>query len=471
LVHSTAAWEDLYNHVKAEVEKNLPKSRINIISVTFGEKLDRAPTGDFDILFSGWGPDYMDPTTYLDLFMSENGHNNIGYKNPEYDYLVGSAKMGRLTGQKRFDALVDAEKILVYDDVVVLPIFQSNTVSLRRTELKNLYTQKVGPDYFLKWAAWEWESGAQSMQTQRSSNGKTELRLLETSNIPDIKSFTATDQVSFYILANINEGLLTAFDPRSTTPYVNGMAESWTVSEDGLSYVFKIRQDEPWVTSTGAIYQVNGVNQYVTAKDFEFAWKQLADPRVASQYSYLIETAGIKGNDVIYAQPNDADLVSKLDQLGVKATGTHELTVTLDNASDYFLGMLSFPSFYPVHEGFYTAKGTDYAKSQEEGNVLYNGAYYFSEWTNNAYHVLTKNPHYWDKDTVKIDTVTYIVQEGIQPETAVQKYLAGEFDAVTLSTAALSGQYGQRPDARISGSVTAWYLEFNVGNHPSLRAK
>jgi oligopeptide transport system substrate-binding protein len=466
LVHSTQSWTDLYNHVKAEIERNLKNAKVNVISVTFGEKLNRAPSGDFDILFSGWGPDYMDPTTYLDLFMSENGHNVSGYSNPKYDTLVGNAKSGITTGQERFDALVEAEKILLHDDVVVLPIFQSNTVGLRRTEIKDLFGQKVGADYFLKWAYWDFDDTAQSMRSARSNNGKTELRLLQTSGVPDIKSFTTTDQVSLTLLAQFNEGLITAYDPKSETPYVNGMAESYTVSEDGLTYTFKLKENQPWVTSSGQVYTANGQPQYVTAADFEFAWKKLADPRSASQYSYLIETAGIKGSEVIYAEPTATDLEDQLDNLGVKATGPYELTVTLDFASDYFIGMLSYPPFYPVNEAFYNTQGENYGRSLEEGNILFNGPYYFSDWSN-QYHILKKSPHYWDRDTVQIDTVTYIVQEGIQPNTAVQKYLNGEIDSVGLSSAALATQYGQREDVRISGSVTAWYLEFNVGNHPN----
>jgi len=470
LVHNNAAWTSLYDHVKAEIEKNLPGSKIKLNIVTFGEKLDKAPTGDFDILFSGWGPDYVDPITYLDLFLSTSGHNNIKYNNPEYDYLIQQAKSGALTGQARFDALVKAEKLLLQDDVAIMPIFQSNSVGLRQPALNDLYTQPVGPDYVMKWANWD-ETSPWVIANRINNDGKVSINLLETSEIPDMNSSTTTDQVSFYNLAQTNEGLVVAHDPQGLTPYVEGMAADYTVSADGLTYTFNLRADQPWVTSTGAAYQIGGVTQYVTAHDFEFAWKKLADPRIASEYSYLLETMGIEGFDVAYdavpAEPTAADhaaIDAKLDLLGVNAINATTLEVKLTVAADYFLGMLSFPSFYPINETFYTAMGENYAKSQTPANVLYNGAYYMSDWGTTG-HTLTKNELYWDKDVVNIDVVNYLLREALEADNQVQMYLDGTIDTVVLRTAALVETYGARSDRRITGTTTAWYLEFNMNNH------
>ncbi len=468
LVHNTASWTSLYDHVKAEIEKNLTGTKIKIISVTFGEKLDKAPTGDFDILFSGWGPDYMDPITYLDLFVTGNGHNNIHYSNPEYDYLINQAKIGAFQGQERLDAYVRAEKILLQDDVALLPIFQSNSVGLRRTQLQNFYTQSVGPDYILKWVSWDttddaWAAKEADLKAARIDGDETVLKLLETSKIPDMASFTTTDQVSFYNLAQINEGLMVAGNPQSNEQYLPGMAESYTVSEDGKVYTFTLREDQPWVKSDGTQYN----NEVVTAEDFVFAWRKLADPRVASEYSYLLETIGVKGWEIAYedvTDMTDAEIDTELAKLGVEATGEFELTVTLNTAADYFLGMMSFPSFYPVNEAFYTSLGEDYGKTLTPENLLYNGAYYLSNWDNNG-HTLQKSDLYWDKDTVSIDKVIYELVESAEPEVQVQMYLDGDIDSVILRTGALVETYGARSDVRTTGSTTAWYLEFNINNH------
>lgn len=466
LVHSAKSWESLYEHVKAEVEKNLPGAIINIETLTFGEKLKKQQTGDYDIIFSGWGPDYQDPITFLDLYLSDSGQNNINYNNETYDQLIKDSKNAVLTGEERFNALLQAEKILLNDDVVVMPIFQSNAVSLENSDILNLWGQKVGPDYFYKWV--------ESNKTKDGAPEKT-LNLLETSNIPDLKSWTTTDQVSFGILGSINEGLIVGHNPKGNTPYVEGMATSWenTTNLDGtVTYTFYLKEQQPWVTSDGEVYAVDGQPQYVKAQDFEFAWKMLGDPREASQYSYMLETAGITGAvDVLALSPDDEDIESTLNNLGVNAVDDYTLEVTLDHDSTYFLGLMSFPSFYPVNEEFYLAQGTDdqgmtkYAQSQHPESVLYNGAFYFSDWVNDEKNVISKNTHYWDVENVDLDQVVWLVKPNTDPSNEVNMYLQGQIDRAVLRDAANQTTYASRADAKTGGTVVAWYLEFNIANH------
>ena len=464
LVHSHESWTPLYEHIKSEVEKNLPGAKIDLNVVTFGEKLEIQEQGDYDILFSGWGPDYQDPVTFLDLYLPNSGLNNIGYNNERYTKLVSDAKNARITGEERFQALIEAEKILVHDDVVVMPIFQSRAVSLQNPKIKNLWGQKVGPDFFLKWVKSE------------KDNGNKTLNLLETSNIPDLKSWTSQDQVSFYVLGSINEGLTVAHNPKGETPYVPGVAESWEKinNEDGtVTYRFNLRQT-PWVTSNGEIYTVNGEAQYVKAQDFVFSWRMLGDPREASAYQYMLETIGLVGADEVLslsANASEEEIEAALNGLGIKAVDDYTLDVTLNFDSTYFIGLMSFPSFYPVHEGFYRAQGVDeqgmtkYASSQKTNTVLYNGPFYFSSWKNDDKHILTRNPHYWDVTNVDLEQVVWLVKPNINPETEVEMYRQGQIDRAVLRNAATQRDYSGRPDASVSGSTTAWYLEFNVNNH------
>ncbi|QVK17088.1 hypothetical protein KHQ81_09325 [Mycoplasmatota bacterium] len=468
LVHSSEAWTPLYEHIKAEVEKNLPGAIIDLNVVTFGEKLQIQQTGDFDIIFSGWGPDYSDPITFLDLYLSDSGLNNIKYNNPTYDKLVNDAKTAVITGEERFNALLEAEKILVNDDVVVMPIFQSKAVSLTNTKIDNLWGQKVGPDYFYKWVV--------SNKINDDGTFNKTLNLLGTSNIPDLKSWTAQDQVSFFTLGSINEGLTVSHNPKGATPIVEGAAENWdkTTNEDGtVTYTFHLRR-MPWVTSTGDVYTVDGQPQYVKAQDFVFGWRMLADPREASPYQYMLDTIGLVGSsEIMKLSPNDSTetIQTALDNMGIEAVDDNTLNVTLSHDSTYFLGLMSFPSFYPVNEQFYNAQGTDeqgmtkYATSQHPETVLYNGPFYFSTWKNDDKHIITKNTHYWDVEQVDLNQVVWLVKPNINPETEVQLYLQGQIDRAVLRDSATQASYASRPDAKIGGSTTAWYLEFNVANH------
>lgn len=92
---------------------------VRLVPLTWGDKLTRLQNGDFGIMASGWGPDYLDPSTYLDLFESTNSNNNGQYNNPEYDKLVQAARK-ELDPAKRMNYFYQAEKLLI-DHMVVVP--------------------------------------------------------------------------------------------------------------------------------------------------------------------------------------------------------------------------------------------------------------------------------------------------------------------------------------------------------------
>ncbi len=92
---------------------------VNLVPLPWGEKLTRLDDGNFALCSSGWGPDYLDPMTFLDLFESSNGNNHGKYSNAEYDKLINGAK-AEADPETRMSYMYDAEKILI-DDMVVAP--------------------------------------------------------------------------------------------------------------------------------------------------------------------------------------------------------------------------------------------------------------------------------------------------------------------------------------------------------------
>jgi len=76
---------------------------------------------DFDIVFAGWGPDYNDPLTFLDMFETGNGNNHVSYSNPEYDELLDKVRTEK-DKEKRFEYLKQLEQIIM-DDMPVGPIY------------------------------------------------------------------------------------------------------------------------------------------------------------------------------------------------------------------------------------------------------------------------------------------------------------------------------------------------------------
>ncbi|MBC8060753.1 MAG: peptide ABC transporter substrate-binding protein [Clostridiaceae bacterium] len=124
---------------------------INIIQVAWGDKLTRLKNGNFGICASGWGPDYMDVMTYLDLFESTNGNNHGKYNNPAFDKLIQDAKK-EAEPKKRMAYLYDAEKMLM-NDMVIAPKYFRILHRTFKDYLTGVVNRGAGPSIDFYWAS------------------------------------------------------------------------------------------------------------------------------------------------------------------------------------------------------------------------------------------------------------------------------------------------------------------------------
>ncbi|MEK4397178.1 peptide ABC transporter substrate-binding protein [Bacillus sp. FSL K6-2860] len=138
--------------IKDQLEKTLPGLDINIQSVPFATRIDRDKKEDYDLQMAGWGPDYLDPITFSDLFITGGGNNHMGYSNKKYDQLLKDAS-GKLAAkpEERWKALQEAEKVLLQDDAGLSPIYQRATNYLINNRVKDFVIHKVGPEFSYKW--------------------------------------------------------------------------------------------------------------------------------------------------------------------------------------------------------------------------------------------------------------------------------------------------------------------------------
>lgn len=195
------------------------------------------------------------------------------------------------------------------------------------------------------------------------------------------------------------------------------MAESYEMSDDGLTYTFHLRKDIKW--SDG---------QPIKAQDFVYGMQRLMDPETASEYAFI----GLvlkNGNNV-----NTGKM--KPEELGVKAIDDTTLEITLEYQAEYFLSMLSMPSFVPCREDLVKKYGKDFAGEPE--NNVYNGPFVVSEWKHGDRIILKKNKDYWDADNIKLDEVEIITVA--DSNTQVAMYEQGELDFVDVPTE-LSANY------------------------------
>ncbi|MGG4167205.1 peptide ABC transporter substrate-binding protein [Rossellomorea vietnamensis] len=141
--------------LKEQLEQNLEGLTVKIKAQPFKQKLELETKGQYDFSFAGWGPDYPDPMTFVDMFVTDGAHNQMGYSNPEYDKKIEQAK-GELLDDldARWQAMVDAEKIL-FDDQAISPMYQKGVSYLERPYVKNVLRHSFGADNSYKWASIE----------------------------------------------------------------------------------------------------------------------------------------------------------------------------------------------------------------------------------------------------------------------------------------------------------------------------
>ncbi|MFJ8064090.1 peptide ABC transporter substrate-binding protein [Psychrobacillus sp. NPDC096426] len=140
-------------YLKAQLEGNLPGLKISLKEVPFNVRLDLDTSQNYDIQVAGWGPDYQDPFTFLSLWETGGGNNQMSYSNPEYDQLLKDINGSlALDPEARWEAMAKAEKIAVGQDYAVAPIYQRGLMFLIKPYVKGIVKHPFGGDYSYKWA-------------------------------------------------------------------------------------------------------------------------------------------------------------------------------------------------------------------------------------------------------------------------------------------------------------------------------
>ena len=106
---------------------------------------------DFDVVASGWSPDYNDPMTFLDMWTTNNGNNHTLWSNKKYDELINKALVTE-DNSARMDVMAEAEKLLM-EEMPVGPIYYRNRNALIRSNVKDVKISSVGPEYDFYWAS------------------------------------------------------------------------------------------------------------------------------------------------------------------------------------------------------------------------------------------------------------------------------------------------------------------------------
>ena len=278
---------------------------------------------------------------------------------------------------------------------------------------------------------------------EESSDSFKSITVAKTGPLVGLDQHAYSDGVSLEVIATLFDGLVTLDADGNLVPT---MAESWDVSEDGLTYTFHLR-DAQWSNGTP-----------VTAHDFVYSWRRNADPATASQYNYELVTAGVKNAEAIINGEMDPT------ELGVSALDDKTLVVELDHVVPFFTAMLIRCSFMPLNQEFVEAQGDNYGKTPE--SIISCGPYVLTYWDYANNVTVTKNETYWNAENIDIDEINF--RTVTDQQTAAMLFQSGEVDFAEIS-GELVDLYENDPAFSKVQEVHVAYIMPNIANNEYLQ--
>ncbi len=338
-----------------------------------------------------------------------------------YDELIAQIKSS--TDFVEREALMHQAEDMLMDTGCIVPIYYYNDVYMQKPSVDGIYSNVYGTKYFM-----------------HATNGDSAKLRLQLASEPDKLDPALNSSVDGACLAANSFGGLYTYDEEGL-PAPN-FATEYTVSDDGLTYTFTMRDGLKWSDGSD-----------LTAKDFEYSWKRAASPETAADYSYMFN--GIAGYP---------------DNLNVTASEDGKtLTVVLSAPCAYFLDLAAFPTFYAVkQEAVESAEGYlgDDGSVQNPGawaleaGFVSSGAYTLTEWKHNESMVYTKNPYYWDAENVKLETLEFMLSAD---DTAIYAaYNSGDLDFIDTVPNDEIQSLLENPEFHIVDELGTYYICFNV---------
>ena len=246
------------------------------------------------------------------------------------------------------------------------------------------------------------------------------------------------------VILHAFETLLTFDENNDIVP---GQAESFDVSDDGLTYTFHLRDGLKW--SDGSDF---------TAEDFVYSWKRLADPMTAAPYAADMLSM-VKGYDEAAA--------GDIDALGVSAPDAKTLVVELSSPCVYFDKIITHASMAPVKKDVVDANGDQWALAPE--TYISNGPLKMIEWVPGSHMTFAKNENYWNADKVTLNSLKFVLME--DSNAAYSAYQTGEVQMIKDIPTEEIPSLQDSPDYDLDPRLATSYTIFNTQKAPFDDAK
>ena len=250
------------------------------------------------------------------------------------------------------------------------------------------------------------------------------------------------------IVTNLVDGLM---ENDQYGNYVPSLAEDWTVSQDGLTYTYKLRKDAKWYTYEGEEYAP------VTAQDFVTGLKYAADKK--SEALYLVQDSVAGLDDYINGKTTDFSTV------GVKAIDDQTVQYTLTRPEPYWNSKTTSTILFPLNADFLKSKGDDFGKV-DPSSILYNGPFLMKSFVSKSVIEFKKNPNYWDEKNVFVDDVKLAYYDGSDQDALARNFVEGVYSYARLypNSSSFEGIKEKNKDNIIYSmqNATSYYINFNL---------
>ena len=416
--------------------------------------LNTRKNGDFSMARNGWLGDYNDPISFLDMWITASGNNDVQFGKgahadlaiydldltsygydikvedgtwaETYDVLIGLVKTCTDV-EKRFEMMHIAEDLLMSTNALV-PLYYYTDPYMVDERVEGFFAIPLGYKFLYKTTV---DGQGVSLPVCLGPEPDT---LDPALNSAADGAITILHLFSGLAKWDQDENGNLVIVPDCAEELVEGVE-----NEDGtMTYTYTLREGLKW--SDG---------KDLTAKDFEFAWKRAANPDTGADYGYMF--------DVVKGYEEGA--------IDVTATDDRTLVVTLNNYVAYWNELLAFPTYMPVREDVVANE----AWATDASTYVSNGAYSMTGWDHSSVITLTKNENYWNAENVSMNEIKLYLSD--DDNTILTNWKSDTWMVIdsmpTNDIPAIQAEFGPTGEYIVGSQLGTYYACWNI-NEPLL---
>ena len=427
---------------------------MNLQNQEWNTFLETRKNGEYSVARNGWLADYNDPISFLDMWTSGSGNNDVqfgkgahkdlkmynldltafGYEDKvengtwaeTYDVLIQRIK-SCTKSEDRYAMMHLAEDMLMETGCIV-SLYYYTDLYMIDDSVNGFYSNPLGYKYFM---GTDVAGKTDSISVCLASEPQT----LD----PALNSAVDGATTVAHLFSGLAKWAQDAEGKLVIAPDAAEALPEGVVNEDGtVTYTYKLRSGMKWS---------NG--DEVKASDFVNSWNRAASTELGADYGYMFEI--VDG----YAEMQE-DATKKLNAIADDAAGT--ITVTIENAVNYWNELLAFPTYYPVHSSAYDNE----AWATDPSTYICNGPYTMDSWDHNSVITLKKNPNYFAAADVKMEEIKMFLSD--DANNMLSNFKNGSWllidDVPTNEIATLKKDYAN--EFVVAGQIGTYYVCWNI---------